>query len=121
MAGKVWQLDAMSVVQWLLTWEYESLGWEEGLGYKPPRFASIDLPLPAMPPIPMVAFLNLRTVSAADNQVENISHQTIMEAKMNISESLSHSKLKGPSPSISEVVILSEDCHCSDHSGVFEG
>lgn len=97
------------MIQQLLTQEGESPGWKKGC--KSPRLASFDPPPPAMPPIPKVPFLNFRTVSPVDNQVENCLHEATTKAKVDISEALSLSKLKGPSPSISEVVILLEDCH----------
>lgn len=98
------------------------MGSRAGL-YNPPRPDLAGLPPPAMPPIPRVPFLNLQTVSPVDNQVENISHQIIMEAKVDISEVLSYSMLKGPSPSIPEVAShrVRGLPQCSNYSGVFEG
>jgi hypothetical protein len=62
-------------------------------------------------------------VSPVDKHVKDISHQTIMEAEVDISEAPPCSVLKGPSPPIPEVVSHTARglSQCSDYSGVFEG
>lgn len=127
MSGKVCWLEALFMVAVdshtvATRKERDLVGSRAGL-YNPPRLVLTSPPPPAMPPIPQVPFFNLRTVSPVDNHVENTSHQTIMETKVDISEALPYSILKDPSPSVPGVVShpVRKLPQCSICSGIFEG